>query len=131
MKPKHGALVLLYGAVLFYLMASPRPVEDLPDIPGITQVGHFVLLAGMAGVVTLGMARSDRGTDRRLLYLLPLAGATLYGLFLEWVQLFVPGRSFEWADVLFNFLGALAMQVFLCRRVWPAPVGNPEGGRRI
>jgi VanZ family protein len=131
MKPKYITLILLYGAGLFYLMASPRPVEELPDIPGITQIGHFVLFAGMAGVVTLGMARSDPGTDRQLLFWAPLAGVTLYGLFLEGVQLFVPGRSFEWTDILVNFLGALAMQGFLCRRVWPAPAGNPGGRRGI
>ena len=131
MKPKYVALVLLYGAGLFYLMVSPRPVEHPPDIPGINQIAHFVLFAGMAGVVTLGMARSNIETDRRLLFLAPLAGATLYGLFLEVVQLYVPGRSFEWGDVLVNFLGALAMQAFLCRWVWREPDGNLEGGRGI
>ena len=46
--------------------------------------------------------------------------ASLYGAFDEWHQLYVPGRSADWFDVLADAIGAIAagfcIWIFLMRR---------------
>ncbi len=41
-------------------------------------------------------------------YALTLLLTVIYGITVEWLQRFIPGRSVDSLDILFNFLGALA-----------------------
>jgi VanZ family protein len=68
---------------------------------------HFALFGGLAGLVALGLVRSNGpALPRRALILWPVAFATLYGLTDEIHQLFVPQRTFDLLDLLADAAGA-------------------------
>jgi VanZ family protein len=40
-------------------------------------------------------------------YLVAVSGLMIYGIILELSQFYIPGREFEWMDVMANFVGVI------------------------
>jgi len=112
--PKYGplwiVLTLAYCSVIFYL--SSLPDRDLPapawlDWSGSDKAVHMVIFGGLAGLVSVGLRRSNPApVSRRLLFLGPVLFAVLYGISDEFHQAFVPMRSPDALDLLADAAGA-------------------------
>lgn len=109
-----------YCALIFALSAQPDPPKpELGfEIPGLDKLAHAVLFGGLAGLVSVGLRRSNTRLRPEVQFYAPIAFAVLYGLTDEIHQLFVPDRSFELLDLTADAAGALGMQLVLCGMVW-------------
>jgi hypothetical protein len=103
--------VVAYMAMLFWFSSW----TDVPAAPGglSDKDLHFLLYAGLAIVSARALARGQW----RQLTLVAALGATViastYGVFDEFHQTWVPGRTFEIADMIVDTLGALAASAAL------------------
>lgn len=82
------------------LVLSLLPGDAAPDVSGFGHAAHAAAYALLAFLLRTGWPELSPW--------LVLAGAAAYGGLLEFVQLFVPGRAFEWMDVAANAVGAAA-----------------------
>lgn len=91
-----AVLVSLVLAVS-YLALTPAPLEG--SYSGLDKVGHVMAFMALsfAGYLAFPAAR---GTRTAL-----LCGLFAYGGLIELLQLFVPGRSSEWGDLIADGLG--------------------------
>ena len=113
-KTRYTVATLLYCGMIFALSSQSEPPAGdwgLLDLPGMDKVAHGILYAGLAGLVSLGLWRSNETPRAPVLFWLPILFAVLYGLSDEVHQLYVPGRTFEWMDLLADGLGATMVQV--------------------
>lgn len=103
--------VVAYMAVLYWFSS----LTDVPDPPaGLSDKDiHFMIYGGLAVVSVRALAK---GQWRQLTLLVAL-GATViasgYGVFDEFHQTRVAGRTFEIADMIADTLGALAASAAL------------------
>ena len=121
-KKRYAVATLLYCGMIFTLSSqSEPPAADwgLLDLPGMDKVAHGILYAGLAGLVSFGLRRSNETVRAPVHFWIPVLFASLYGLSDEVHQLYVPERSFDWMDLLADGLGATIVQVPLCANLWP------------
>ena len=95
--------------VVGYLALTPKPLVGLES--GLDKVAHLLAFTSLAFSGYLGFPAS-RGIRTALLF-----GLLAYGGLTEVLQLFVPGRSSEWGDLLADGIGivfgmGLAASVF-------------------
>ena len=88
-------------ALIMLLATTMKSGDEMPkfDIPYMDKIVHF----GIFGVLGFLISYEKRRAD-----IVTLALCALYGAAIEVIQLFLPWRSFEWADMLADTLGALA-----------------------
>ena len=113
-KKRYAVATLLYCGVIFALSAQSEPPGtewSFLDLPGIDKVAHAILYAGLAGVVSLGIWRSNESVRAPIRFWIPVLFALLYGLSDEIHQIYVPERSFDWMDLLADGVGATIVQV--------------------
>lgn len=108
----------LYCAALWWLSAQSHPPKPDVNFAGLDKIVHAALYAGLAGIVSFGLKRSENPPSPRVQFLAPIAFAVLYGTIDEIHQSFVPPRTADAADLLADFLGAGAIQTFLCFYWW-------------
>ncbi|MBU9888543.1 MAG: VanZ family protein [Candidatus Omnitrophica bacterium] len=117
-----GMSFLSYWVPVFFWMGSIFLLSSMPGgrmpqvpIPGIDKVGHLLEYGVLGFLLTRALLFSwPRGRGWKL----SLATATvalLFGISDEWHQTFVPGRSGEWGEALFDTVFALA-GAFLYRK---------------
>ncbi len=93
-------LLVLLIAIVGYLALTPRPPEGV-DL-GWDKLNHLLAFATLA--VCACLSAPDCGARHRWL----LVGLLGFGGLIEVVQLFVPGRSAEWSDLLADAIGVAA-----------------------
>jgi VanZ family protein len=89
-----SALLLV---VVSYLALTPKPLVGLES--GLDKVAHLLAFTALAFSGYLGFPAS-RGMRTALPFAL-----LAYGGLIEVLQLFVPGRSAEWGDLLADGIG--------------------------
>ncbi len=103
---RYGYAVLGSSIVLLLSVLPPSSIPLGDELPHLDKLGHgvayFVLGNAYLNVSTEGWSRITP-----LRALLGLGALMLYALSDEWHQTFVPGRSFEWADLAADGLGGL------------------------
>ena len=87
-----GVLALLL-VVVTYLALTPKPLVGLES--GLDKVGHLLAFTALGFTGYLGFPTRTA---------LPFA-LLAYGGLIEVLQLFVPGRSAEWGDLLADGIG--------------------------
>ncbi len=90
-------ILLLLVVTISYLALSPAPPRTI-DL-GWDKLNHAFAFTALAFAAALGYAPWHG--KRSLIYLTLLA----YGGLIEMLQLFVPGRSAEWTDLLADGIG--------------------------
>jgi VanZ family protein len=102
-----GARLLLGLAlvVVTYGMLSPQPVADLP-LPQGDKLAHLLSFLVLALLADLGWAASGFGPWKYL----PLLG---YGIAMECVQYYLPGRDFELLDIVADAAGLALYSLIL------------------
>jgi len=106
---------LIYAIVIFYLSASPSPAgakTGQRTIPYFSYISHFVMYFLLTSLVYFTIVCHPDGikfsTDMGAVMI-----AFLYGIFNEFFQLFVPGRSFSIIDILINGIGCISFIIIL------------------
>ena len=93
---------LLWAGLCAWLLLTPG--RELPLGPGWTdKPAHFVLFLVQGWLLFRGL----RTSGRRRPAVAAAAATVLYASVLEVAQLWVPGRSWEWADLLAGAAGGL------------------------
>jgi len=87
------ALLVLLLVVVSYLALTPKPLEGSES--GLDKVGHLLAFIALGFTGYLGLPARTA---------LPFCLARIRGL-LEVLQMFVPGRSAEWGDLLADGIG--------------------------
>lgn len=125
MKTRYVIATALYCAGIFWISSQPRPLGvDLPSAFEIDKFLHFGVYAGLAGVVSVGLQRSESRLSRRWQFWFPIVFAALYGLSDETHQIFVPSRTFAIGDLVANTAGGIAAQCFLWYAWWRPRQGD-------
>ena len=89
-------LLVLLLVVVSYLALTPKPPEGES---GLDKVAHLLAFTSLALSGYLGFPAS-RGIRTAVVF-----GLLAYGGLIEVLQLFVPGRSSEWGDLLADGIG--------------------------
>ncbi len=109
-RPRWRALLGLLAVIAAYFAFRPGP-GVAPSFTGADKIEHLLAFGAMASAGALGFAAAGRVA----------AGLLGYGVFIELVQLGIPGRDASGADVLADAAGiALGLAlVAALRRHWP------------
>ncbi len=107
MKPRYMLLTFAYAALLLYLMSAPDPLGKEIEQPGADIPGHLLAFGGMAAVLAFSLYRSNAQINPHVLFGISAVSAFIYGVALEFMQLYLPYRSFEYKDIVVDGLGAL------------------------
>jgi len=102
-----AAYAWLFAIIALSATASLRPQLILKvshHIPGRDKTGHFVLMGGFGGVSVLAFAGRRLG-GRRLPVLGVLAAVALFVVFEEFVQRWLPHRTFSLLDLAASLSG--------------------------
>ena len=99
------ALFVVLVATVCWLALTPAPPPDLST--GWDKLNHTLAFASLAFTGRLGLA------TKRAPWWLPVT-LLLFGGLIELLQLAVPGRSSEWADLLADAIGLAAGWVLAC-----------------
>jgi len=94
-----------YAAAVMYI--SVKRIGGEPPFPHFDKLVHFVMYGGLGFLFAWCMGTGGALT-RTGIVVLSFALATAYGMVAEFVQLFVPTRTMEVADMAVNAVGALA-----------------------
>lgn len=118
MKWYYCVLTATYCGLLFYLSSQ----SELPDTGAVFPLGdktaHMIAYGGLAGLVSIGIRRSNDSVAPVVQWSVPIAFAVLYGFTDELHQAFVPIRTFEWLDLVADGVGACLAQAWLCGVWW-------------
>lgn len=116
--------VILYGT----LTSDPLGDEELPLIPHIDKVIHFLMMGGLAAAVLFDIRRHRApGQDRRRLSLHIIIyvalGVAVFSVFDEWLQGQLSiGRPSDPLDAVANLLGIFAASLLappVLRKLFP------------
>lgn len=95
-------------ALIYY--SSSIPQEGMPkiDIPGIDKLFHFAEYFVLGAILVRAFAGSFDKANFKVICLLSILTASIYGGLDEFHQRFVPGRSPEIFDIFFDIMGSLS-----------------------
>lgn len=103
-------IVFLYAGFIFYL--SHQSSLNVPSAPFVDKVGHLVIYSLFGILVANAFGRR--------FVVAAVVAATLYGLFDEFHQSFVPGRVMSLADLMADSVGGFfGGIVFQKMNQWP------------
>jgi len=115
--------VLLYMGLIFYLSDQPDLPQPKLEIPHLDKLAHLILYAGL-GCLLYRAGYFSWGSSPRLTWYVMLI-VVLYGVSDEIHQSFVPSRSPDAFDVLFDGLGGLvATKVIPLQRLMTSKPGS-------
>jgi VanZ family protein len=95
--------VLFTLAVTIALLTPGNAFPKLPLFPHADKLVHV----GLFGTHTFIWMRTIKDFKIRKFYLLPLLLSFIFPILLEYLQIIVPNRSFDYMDLLANFAGGV------------------------
>ncbi|MFH1829351.1 MAG: VanZ family protein [Pseudomonadota bacterium] len=98
-----------YALLIFYLSITPQ--SGLFTFSYMDKLLHFVAYAGLGFLCAWALRFSITASWRSIIFV-AVCIATLYGIFNEIVQMYIPTRSTEFLDALANAAGALVGALF-------------------
>ena len=106
MRHQRGFYITAAAVIVFEVfLLSSRPLpEQVPKIPGMDKIFHFIVYAALSSAIFGSIIKSKNNHKKALFISIFLA--VLYGLSDEFHQSFVPGRECSLLDLLADFLGA-------------------------
>jgi len=102
------APVVLWMALIF--LSSSIKGEDIPtiDVPGIDKLFHFVEYFILGALLARAFVNSSDKSNFKLILLLSILIASVYGVLDEFHQRFVSGRSPEIFDIFSDIIGSFS-----------------------
>lgn len=104
------ALLLLLIVVVSYLALTPEPPASITL--GWDKLNHLAAFTALAFSAYLSFRAS------RVTLLILLIGLLAFGGLIEILQLFVPGRSSEWGDLLADSIGIACGAFIASSALW-------------
>ena len=104
----YAAPAAVWAGVLLALAVARNlgPLEAVQIVPQQDKLYHFVEYLVLAALIVLALSRTGRWVPVER-FLLTVSLSALYGLLLEAMQAFVPGRTASALDAVANTLGAV------------------------
>lgn len=100
--------VLVYCSLIFIQSSFPSP-DSLPAVPGSDKSLHFLAYAILAGLFFRAFGKTPAtGKNLVLITLLSIAASGAYGISDEIHQHFVPSRTADVIDAVFDIAGSAA-----------------------
>jgi VanZ family protein len=112
-KPMHPMIKYLIPAIIWMALItglSVMPAPQLPKTPFFApdKLAHATIYAVFTWLILFGLQRRTKTKLPRKQVIISVVFAAFYGILMEFVQYaFVPGRFFEYGDMLANTIGAL------------------------
>lgn len=98
--------------LLLVLLLTLTPGENMPqtslweDLLSFDKVAHFFIFGVLVFLMIIGLSKQYRYQFLRSKAVqVSLAIGIAYGIIIEIIQLFIPGRGFEVADIIANTIG--------------------------
>ncbi len=102
---------LITAVIILILSTISTPAVSSGNflhIPHADKIVHFFLYLAFSVVLAVELkARREKG-NREGWLLIPVVIAAFYGGLIEIIQLYIPGRTGDWFDFLFDVGGSLA-----------------------
>ena len=104
----------LPGIAWFFIVGilTLMPGKDVPDvgwlnIPNLDKIVHIILFGGLALLFSLPYFKTNFSIQKKRNFFIRISlSMILWGLMIEVLQkFFVPGRGFEWMDLLADSIG--------------------------
>ncbi|MBK6680035.1 MAG: VanZ family protein [Ignavibacteriales bacterium] len=116
------ALWVLVGYWIILFLGTTLPSSNLPDVPSGDKLNHFAGYAVLSFLLfTYLKLKSADTVDEIRIFQKSFIIASVYGILDELHQIPIPGRFFEWYDILADINGAalgLAL-AFILNRAYP------------
>lgn len=100
------------GWLLLVLLLTLTPGENMPqtglwqDLLSFDKVAHFFIFAVLVFLMIVGLSKQYRYLFlRNKAVSISLVLGIVYGIIIEIIQHFIPGRGFEITDILANTIG--------------------------
>lgn len=106
-----GPPIILEG-IIFFLSSNPLP-KSVPGIPFVDKIYHAIIYLILALLIWRALFYSSTDFFQKRALLFTLIITILLGISDEWHQSFVPARSPELLDLLFDAIGATICVIFL------------------
>jgi VanZ family protein len=83
------------------------PGEQIPNVPvfGIDKVVHICIFGLMMTLTAVGLYKSSLYVSIRKPILIAVFYSLAFGITIEFIQPYIPGRSFSLFDILANVIG--------------------------
>ena len=113
------------GLAWFFIVGilTLMPGNDVPEaswlnIPHLDKLVHAVMFGGLTLFFCLPYLKSGFSTQKKTNIFIRISlSLVLWGLIIEVIQkYFVPGRGFEWLDVLADAVGVL-IAYWICKKI--------------
>jgi VanZ family protein len=108
-------MILVMG-IIFFLSHQAGDQLDMPDLPFVDKIAHFLVYAVLAAAILLVPSRKFKQSRPFLTIALTISLCILYGIGDEFHQSFIPYRSVSGADVLADTLGAICISFLWLKR---------------
>jgi VanZ family protein len=97
------------------------PGEQIPNVPvfGIDKLVHIFIFGLMMTLTAVGLYKSSFYTSIKRPTLIAVVYSIGFGMIIEFIQPYIPGRSFSLFDILANVMGVAlgyGLYVFLRRK---------------
>jgi VanZ family protein len=98
---KRQSPAIAWGVIILLLTLAPG--KTLPNVPifGIDKIVHFIIF----GLLLFLSLYSNKNRYNRKIALSSLIICIGYGIIIEFIQEYIPGRSFSIYDILANSIG--------------------------
>jgi VanZ family protein len=95
------------GWSITILILTLIPGKELPDVQvvGIDKVVHVLIFAPLMTLTAFGLVKSSQHLRISHPVLVAFLFSCAFGIMIELIQPFVPGRSFSFLDILANTVG--------------------------
>ena len=117
-KARYIVATLLYCAAIFWESSQSEPIKTSYHFPEDDKVAHLIIYGGLAALVSVGIRRSGKPVAPAWQFWAPIVFCAIYGASDEFHQRYVPMRTCDIFDFMTDSVGALLMQIILCRYVW-------------
>lgn len=113
---KYHLPAVLYAALIIVLSSLPGLGLPSVKIIQLDKIIHFIEYAIFAVLIYRSFSHISDRIKGRLVIFLSMLFVALFAVFDEVYQSYVPGRQSDAFDLLFDFLGALLIIVYLSLR---------------
>lgn len=108
----HWSLFILC-AIVYLSLFKPAGLDDMPQIPHLDKVAHFLMYGGFCFILWLEYFRSHYKLNFRKIVLWAIISPILFSGVMEVAQWYITDyRTGDWNDFFFNTLGVLSAGIF-------------------
>lgn len=110
---KNNLPAIIWSLIILVLTLTPGRTVPSVSIEGLDKAVHFILFGILMFLTLKGLVKQKNiSTFNYNPYIVSFAFCLFYGIFIEFLQLYIPGRSFSSYDIMANSAGILTSYFF-------------------